>query len=213
VNNLAMRPGKEKTMRTVKPLKEILEEKPEWQDRADRQRIPSGLWAKDHWGTFAFLEVMVRTNHGQIDWDRVMVSRRNWSTLYAAKKRPPMGAGDSADEYGIRVKVPGRPGEYDKILGVCEVDAIMDMVDAGLVAISMPPISPTGNSYLRPDGCALNEPSPRDLVTGFVEQQLMPWARFSLTDRGWQVGMELAKHKDRGGVFARFEMPEGLEEA
>lgn len=208
MNNPAMRPGKGRTMKTIKSLKEILDEKPEWQDRADRQRIPSDLWAKDHWGTFAFLEVMVRTNHGQIDWDRVMISRRNWPSLYAAKKRPPMSTGDAADVYGLRVKIPGRPGEYDTVLGVCEADAIMDMVDADLVTISMPSVSSTGNSYLRPDGCALNEPSPHDLVTGFVEQQLMPWARFSLTDRGWKVGMELAKHKDRGGVFARFEMPE-----
>lgn len=195
-------------MRYSRTLAETDGSSPQWQDREDRERIPHERWAKDHWETFAFVEIMVRTEHGRIDWDRVMVSHRNWPMLYAAKDRHPMSSQDAAEKYGLRLKVPGYPGETETVKGLCQADAIMDLVDEGLVTLTMPPLSATGNSYMRPDGHALSDPSPRDLLTGHVEWLLMPWARFGLTDRGWRVGMELAKHKDAGRRYAAFEMPE-----
>lgn len=198
-------------MRFARPLHEILAEDPEWQDREDRQHLAHERWAKDHWETFAFVGHCVRTGHGQIDWDRVMVSRRNWPMLYSAKRRPPLGTEDAAEKYGLRVKSLDHPGEYEVLKGLCQADAIMDMVDEGLVTITMPPTSSTGNSYMRPDRHALNEPSPREPVTGHTEWLLMPWARFGLTDRGWTVDMELAKHRDAGGRYASFCMPEEKE--
>ena len=92
-------------------------------------------------------------------------------------------------------------------------DALMDLVDAGLVTLEMPKVSESGKSYLRPDGHALRAPDPKDLLTGHVEWLLMPWAKFGLTERGWVVSAALRRHKGNGGVFARFEMPKEMEEA
>ena len=186
-------------MRLARTPEDIANDKPEWRERKDRERIASSRWGKDHWSLFAYVEIMVRTRNGLLDWDSVGISAKNWPMLYNAKKRPPFSSGDQAEKYGLRLK----GGESLK--GVCEADALMDLVDAGLVTITMPPLSSTGNSYLRPDGHALNDPSPRQPLTGLVEWMLMPWARFGLTETGWSVGVELAKHKSAGGTFASFD--------
>lgn len=193
-------------MRYRRPMEEILGEAPEWRDRSSRPRIPHVRWGKDHWSLFAYVGYVVREESGRIDWDHVMISRSHWPMLYAAKKSPP-GGEDCAGKYGLRLAPQGHLDTAEVMKGVCEADALMDLVDEGLVTITMPPHSSTGNSYLRPDGHAMIDPSPHQPVTGHVEWLLMPWARFGLTERGWLVGKELAQHRAHGGLFARFVMP------
>jgi hypothetical protein len=191
------------------PLDKALDGPPEWRDRPDRPKIPHTRWGKDHWSTFAFVEDRVRRYKGGIAWDRVMISRRQWPMLYAAKKTDP-GGEDAAEKYGLRLAPMRHPAIFETMKGVCEVDALMDLVDEGLVTITMPPLSSTGRSYLRPDGHALNDPTPGVPVTGHVEWLLMPWAQFGLTERGWKVATALARHEAGGATFALFRIPAEL---
>lgn len=190
----------------------ILSGPPTWQDRPDREHFPHQRWGHDHWFLFGHVETRVVEHCGQLDWNQIAVSRRNWPMLWAARNpwtTPP--AEDAADQYGLRLK--GKDGRIETVKGFCEADALMDLVDEGLVTVEMPPVSRTGLSYLRPDGHALNEPSPLDPVTGRTEWVLMRWARFCLTDRGWTVAADLRKHRGNRGEFVEFSMPGELQAA
>lgn len=195
-------------MRFVRPLEEILEDGPEWQDRPGRKHVAPDRWGKSHWALLGFVDDRVVRWHGLIDWDYVQVSQRHWPMLHAVRRTARYGLGPSRDgaEYGLRLK----PVDGDRPVLLedhCEVDALMDLVDAGLVTLRMPQVSPSGQSYLRPDGHALNDPSPRGLLTGHTEWLLMPWAKFGFTDLGWRVAASLRRHKGDGGLYAKFEMP------
>lgn len=196
-------------MRFARELEEIAKEGPQWQDRPGRERVGPERWGKSHWALLGYVDERVVNWHGLLNWDEVQVSRKHWPMLYAARRTAQFGLGPFKDgaEYGLRLKPPGN-GDHGHILADhCEADALMDLVDAGLVTVTMPQVSKTGQSYLRPDGHALSDPSPRDLLTGHVEWMLMPWSKFGLTERGWQVAAALRRHKGDGGLFARFEMP------
>lgn len=196
-------------MRFARSPEEIAKEGPQWQDRPDRDHTGPHLWGKDHWALLGFVDSRIVNYHGLLDWDHVQVSQRHWPMLWAARKSVRYGLGvpskDGA-EYGLRLR-PDETGRALLLENHCEVDALMDMADAGLLTITMPPVSSSGQSYLRPDGHALNDPSPRDLVTGHIEWLLMPWAKFGLTERGWQVSAALRRHKGDGGKFAEFVIP------
>lgn len=182
---------------------------PQWRDREGRERVSHERWGGDHWSLLARVEGRAVDHHGRIDWNTILVSRRNWPMLWAARnpweRQPPW---DAADRYGLRLK-PALPS-HSRIANIlpnhCGADALMDLVDHGLVAIEMPPLSETGRSYLRPDGIALNDPLPEDPLTGAVEWALMPWARFSLTEHGWDVASRLRRFKSRN-EYAQFSMP------
>lgn len=201
-------------MRFIRPLEDIVKEGPEWQDRPGREHVPPERWGKHHWSLLGFVDSRVVNYHGLLDWDRMQVSQRNWPMLWAARKTSSYGFGPSKDgaEYGLSLK-PDPDGRGIQLEGHCEVDALMDLVDAGLVTLEMPRISPSGKSYLRPDGHALNDPSPHDLVTGHIEWMLMPWAKFGLTEQGWKVSAALRRHKGDDDQFAEFSMPKEMEEA
>ena len=189
-------------------LDEISNKPPQWRDRPNRERIPHERWGHDHWSMLVLVEECAVKASGQIDWDRLTLSRRNWPMLWAARNPwETPSAQDAADRYGLRLK-PVRHPDVDEILaGYCEVDALMDLVDEELVVIEMPPVSATGRTYLRPDGNGLNNPTPQEPVTGRVEWALMPWASFNLTDRGWRVAAELRRHLGRKGRYAHFLLP------
>ena len=198
-------------MRIIRPMEEILTEGPQWQDRPDRQRVPVERWGRSHWGLLGFIDDRVVRWKGLIDWDHVQVSRKHWPMLHAAKRRMQLGFEASKDgaDYGLMLK-PDQDGRPGLLEDHCEVDAMMDLADAGLVTIQMPEVSASGQSYLRPDGHALNDPSPLDLLTGQVEWLLMPWAKLGFSELGWGVAAALRRHKGDGGVYARFEMPAEL---
>ncbi|MFE0472413.1 hypothetical protein ACFW2V_12435 [Streptomyces sp. NPDC058947] len=184
-------------------LDRVLTGAPQWRDRPGRVVIPMDRWGEDHWGLLVHVESRVVDDHGHIDWNRLSLSRRNWPMLWAA--RNPYGttvSKDAADEHGLRLKAPD--GSCLTLFGCCEGDALMDLVEAGLVTIEMPQVSSTGQSYLRPDGHALNDPSPSEPVTGRVEWALMPWARFTLTDQGWTLAGAARRHRDNGGKYVSF---------
>jgi hypothetical protein len=183
---------------------------PRWRDRIGRRRFPCEQWGLDHWSLLAYVEVRVTDHQGAIDWNMLTLSRRNWPELWAARNPYETApAQDAADQYGLRVK--SADGEDELVLGHCEADALMDLVDHGLVTITMPPVSATGQSYLRADGHALSHPSPYEPVTGLTEKLLMPWATFGLTERGWFVASQLRKHRGARRSPASFSMPDGLE--
>lgn len=202
-------------MRTVRTLEEVQQEGPKWLDRTERERVGADRWGKSHWALLGYVDHRVVDAHGLIDWDRIQVSQRHWPMLHAARKTAQYGFGPSRDgaEYGLRLK-PEEGGDRPVLLADhCEVDALMDLVDAGLVTLTMPRVSSTGQSYLRPDGHALSDPTPRDLLTGHVEWLLMPWVKVGLTELGWEVSAALRRHKGNGGRFAEFALPKEMEEA
>jgi len=178
-------------------------EAPQWRDRADRISVPMARWGVDHWSLLTYVEARWGDHHGLISWDRLTLSRRNWPMLWAARNpwAEPDRA-DAADMYGLRLKGPD--GAMEEVKGCCEGDALMDLVENGLVVIEMPPVSPTGKSYLRPDGHALNDPTPAEPVTGRVEWALMPWARFTLTDKGSELAASVRRFRGTGGSYGTF---------
>jgi len=196
-------------MRFIRPVEEILADGPEWQDRPDREHIAPDRWGKSHWALLSLIDERVVRWHGLIDWDHVQVSRKHWPMIYAARRRTQYGFTESKDgaEYGLRLKPDSENDRPVLLADHCEVDALMDLVDADLVTLQMPKVSASGQSYLRPDGHALSDPSPSDMITGHTEWLLMPWAKFGFTELGWTVAAALRRHKGDGGVYARFEMP------
>jgi hypothetical protein len=193
-------------------MEQIIDEGPQWRDRANRERFPLHRWGWDHWSTLGYVETRATDRDGWINWNHLTLSRRNWPMLWSARNPyeiPP--AEDAADKYGLRLKGPN--GAVETAFGHCEADALMDLKDHGFVEITMPPVSSTGQSYLRPDKHALSDPSPYEPVTGRVEWALMPWARFSLTERGWLVASRLREHLSVDKDYGRFTMPGELLEA
>lgn len=190
-------------------LEEVLTRAPEWRDRTGRTAIPMRRWGLDHWSLLLYVETRVTDCRGQLDWNHLTLSRRNWPMLHAARNPWESDSSeDAADAYGLRLRPLRHPGIFETMKGHCEADALMDLVEAGLVTIQMPPVSSTGNSYLRPDGHALDEPSPKGLITGHTEWLLMPWARFRLTEYGWTVAEKLRRFKADGGLVALFTAPQ-----
>lgn len=197
-------------MRFARSLEEIAKEGPQWQDRPGRQRTAPERWGKSHWALLGFVDSRVVNYHGLLDWDRIQVSQKHWPMLWAARQTTRLlghVASKDGTEYGLFLK-PDLDGRAELLADHCEVDALMDLVDAGLVTLAMPRVSESGQSYLRPDGHALSDPTPGDLLTGHVEWLLMPWVKAGLTERGWRVSAALRRHKGDGGRFAGFAMPE-----
>lgn len=188
-------------------LDKILNGAPQWRDRPGRNSIPMERWGQDHWALLVLIDVRATDHHGLVDWNKLTLSRKNWPMLWAARNPYATApAKDAADEYGLRVRTSD--GGQMTLLNCCEGDALMDLVEAGLVTIDMPPVSPTGRSYLRPDGHALSDPSPQDLLTGRTEGSLMPWARFGLTPHGRELASAVRQHRAEGGAYRTFEPPQ-----
>jgi hypothetical protein len=181
----------------------------EWQMRLARQAVPMRRWGKDHWSLFGFVETREVDHHGLINWKRVVVSARNWPMLYALSGFLPNGQ-DAADRYGLRLK--GADGGVERVLDLCEVDALMDLVDEGLVTITMPQPDKDGDYFLKPNGRPLmgeEYVSPK-FVTAMAEWELMKWASFRLTPKGREVADQLRGHKAAGGTWFSFE-PNGMD--
>jgi hypothetical protein len=184
-------------------LDKIFSGAPQWRDRVGRTPISMDRWGRDHWSLLMYVESRVTDNHGRIDWSQLTLSRRSWPMLWAERNPyETVPSEDAADQYGLRLKASD--GSPITLYGCCMGDALMDLVDAGLVTVEMPPVSPTGQSYLRPDGHALYDPSPADRLTGHVEGRLMPWARFGLTDRGWELAGAARRHRANGDRLDAF---------
>jgi hypothetical protein len=178
-----------------------------WQMRLARQRISMDRWGKDHWSLLGYVETCEVDNHGLIDWQRVMVSARNWPMLYALGGF--LGNGqDAADKYGLRLK--NAEGKVERVLDLCEVDALMDLVDEGLVIITMPQPDKDGDYFLKPNGRPLTgeEYASPKFVSGMVEWELMKWAAFRLTSKGREIANRLREHKAAGGSWFAFEAGE-----
>lgn len=197
----------------ISDLGHIRGQKPEWQDRPDRPRISTDRWGRDHWNLFSYVHSRVAGNDGLIDWRHVGVSSGNWPMLWMARDENAdpgryTSTGDAAELYGLRLKrIDDQPVT---LMGVCEVDALMDMVDAGLVTVQMPPADKDNRHFLKPNGVPLKDdrhPSPQ-FMTGLGEWMLMPWAKFELTDHGWRVAQAWTEHKgSEGATYSNFEMP------
>lgn len=191
-------------MQALERLQEIINAGPAWHDREARKSVAPDRWGRDHLSMLVLVECRVVDNHGRIDWNHVTVSRRNWPMLWANRNatcRPGDELPDAADKYGLRLRPGtgvGAQKAAPRLLGHCEVDALMDLVTYGLVTITMPPVSADGGHYLKPNGMALDDPVPADLPTGRVEWDLMPWARFGLTDLGWTIAHRARRYRAEG---------------
>jgi hypothetical protein len=171
--------------------------------RLGRTPIPIEMWHNKHWSTLAYLEVCEVDCHGVVDWDRITVSERNWYGLYQARSTLAKGGfGKDGADYGLPVRT--EPGKSLIYKDHCEVDAIMDMVDAGLVLIDLPEVSEDGGYYIRPDGNLYNRAGDPDPADGLDDSELLPYATFRLTREGREVVARLRAHKADGGSWAAF---------
>src|ERR1044072_1921100 len=127
--------GKERVMRFARDLEDIAKEGPQWQDRPDRERDGPDRWGKSHWALLGNVDERMVKWHGLLNWDHIQVSRKHWPMLYAARKTAQVGFGPSKDgaEYGLRLKPSAHDDRAVILADHCEVDALMDLVDAGLV--------------------------------------------------------------------------------
>ncbi|MFH0246428.1 hypothetical protein ACGRHY_29315 [Streptomyces sp. HK10] len=178
-----------------------------WRDRAGRTPVPPERWGRDHWRLLAYVETRTVDHHGLLRWDHLTLSHTNWPSLYAARAWTNRDySHDAGETHPLRLRgsADGAPGVLP---GHCEADALMDLADAGLITIEMPRPDAGGDYFLKPDGRPLagqEYPSPR-FTTGLAELQLMPFARFRLTDRGRAVADALRAHKAAGGAWSAFE--------
>lgn len=166
-------------------------------------------WGTDHWELLFYVESVVVGDKGRVGWQHLMLSKRNWPTLHAVRSScvESFGDTDAADEFGLHLR-SGADNEPVVLYGHCEADALMDLVDAGLVTITMPGLSEDGKYFLKPDGHTLDgEDDPRPgFMTGLTEWQLMPWARFGLTGQGRTIANELRAHRSAdGATWSNFE--------
>lgn len=191
-------------------LEQLMAQPPEWTDRTNRPKISIDRWGRDHWNLFSYIHSRIAGYSGLLDWRHVGISSSHWPMLWAARVilGPYASADDYAELYGLRLK---EADDRETVLkGVCEVDALMDMVDAGLITITMPPPDKDGAHFLKPDGSPLrgdDSPSPR-FVTGQAEWKLMPWAKFGLTSRGWRVIQAWSEHRGTdGATCSNFKAP------
>jgi len=171
--------------------------------RLERVPVPMDRWHKDHWSMLAYLEVGEVDYHGIVDWDHVRVSEKNWGGVYKARSGWARSNFDKdGADYGLRVR-----GEGNLILrqmGHCEVDAIMDMVDAGLVVIELPKLAKSGDYYLKPNGTPLSRPGDPDPADEPDDMDLLPYSAFRLTERGREIENRLRKHKADGQNYGTF---------
>ncbi|MBD3004694.1 hypothetical protein [Streptomyces sp. 5-10] len=174
----------------------------QWRNRLNRTPVPSDQWGTDHWSLLVYIETRTVDHHGLIDWNHLTLSHKNWPGLYAARAWVNQDTSyDAGERYPLRL----RGGKT--LPGHCEADALMDLMDAGLIEIQMPRPDDSGDYFLKPNGQPLTGeeyPSPK-FVTGRAEIQLMPWAKFRLTERGRSVVGELRAHRATGGTWSSFE--------
>jgi hypothetical protein len=163
-------------------------------------------WGRDHFSLLLFVETRVVDYRGRIDWDCVGVSRRNWPMLHSARRRlsNDRTSGDCADLYPLRLRGHTTENSVQHI-GHCEADALMDLRDAGVLVITMPKVDPERKVYLKPDGrTPLPVQARPGFTTGLVEWELMPWAKFSLTETGTALAARLREHRGSGLAVAAF---------
>jgi hypothetical protein len=172
----------------------------EWRMRSGWTHITPDRWARDHWSLLAYVETREVDHHGLIDWKRITVSARNWPMLYALSGFIANGQ-DAADKYGLRLKHGN--GDVKQVLGLCEMDALMDLVEAGLVTITMPKADKDGDFFLKPNGRPLlgEDYEKPKFATGMAEWSLMKWAAFRLTPKGREVANRLRAHKATEGAM------------
>lgn len=178
---------------------------PQWRARHDRTAVPMDRWGTDHWLVLSMLEDFNTLAGGAVTWDRLTLSRRNWSGLYWARSHHriiPNGP-DAADAFGLRVL--DDDGNGTTMYGYCHADALADMVEQGLVAVKMPSADPDAGVYLTPFGRPVpDSPHPAAPLAAEDEERLMAYARYRLTRQGWDLGLLLREHRADGGDFRTF---------
>lgn len=198
-------------------------EAPEWQDREGRTKVGPEYWGTDHWSLFRQVATEFAARGGKVNWDRLTVSRKNWPMLWA--ERSQMARGPFAydgSEYGVRLKrinriaLKGGSVTQHVLDDHCGVDALCDLVDHGVVERRMPTVSVSGEYYLNPAGNPMKGdgmPRPGDLTTGHVEWMLMPYAKFTLSQRGFRILAHLARFEaaDENAAWTDFN-PQDIKE-
>lgn len=171
-----------------------------WHDREGRESFGPLDWGRDHLSMLLYIETRVVDGYGELSWDRLTLSARNWPMLYAARRNPYPDGPDAAEKYGLRMK--GHTADDH-----CEMDAVMDLVMHDLVTVTMPPLSRDGSRYLKPSGYGIADPPPVPSPGVAVERRLMRWARFGLTDYGWTVSHALRRHFSVAHEVTSFKIP------
>jgi hypothetical protein len=143
-------------------------------------RVPMERWGKDHWSTFAYLEVRIVDHKGRIAHDHMRCHMRRHPAMHAAKRRAIAFGPADGSQYPTKLR-DGELPDHD------DYDCVDDMIAAGLVTVTMPP-APAGT-----------------LVTGLVEAESMTRAAYALTPGlGQPIAAQLRAHKGIGGKFSTF---------
>lgn len=172
-----------------------------WSDRKGRVSIPMWRWHRHHWSLLMYVEeTAISSDRGRLDWNVLNTSKRHWPTLFAVRELFSTATRDGAD-FGLRLL--NEAGGLERMPDCCDVDALMDLVEEGLVTITMPTTDEFGN-YLMPNGKPVDmslAPIVMDadldtLLDGHAESMmLMPWAAFRLTDKGHRLNGALRKYR------------------
>jgi hypothetical protein len=186
---------------------EIASQAPQWQDRDGRAPIGMERWGRDHWSLLGYVETVAVDHHGLIEWARLTLSHRHWPALFQARRKYSHDISyDAADRYPLRLK-SSPDGDKETAPGQCEGDALMDLLDAGLITLTMPPADLERGVFLKPSGLPVPDSPDPTFVTGMAEWQLMPWAKFGMTPQGLHYSAALRAHKSAGGNWSDFTPP------
>lgn len=145
---------------------------------SDQNRIGMERWGKDHWSTFAYVEVRIVDHRGKLSHDHMRCHSHHPAMLSA--KRAVSAASGCGDAYPSLLRDGETAAHHD------DYDCIDDMIAVGLIEVTMP------------------EPPAATLITGLVEQEMMTRAVYRLTERGQAVAAQLRQHKGAGGKWSTF---------
>lgn len=184
-------------------------EPPTWPYEVEGNPIPVTLFGKDHYEAFLYVETRCVDNKGSLKHDHLRCNTSRHPVMAAASTRiGPVGN----INYSTRIKESWKRGADGKH-GFVEIedhddyDCLLDMRAAGWLQVAMP---------IQRDGVFLDvferaathrdgTPIAANFVTGLDEKVLATYAKWSLTDRGWEVAGQLRRWRAEGGTMHSFE--------
>lgn len=188
---------------------------PAWSADTSRTPVPIGLFGKDHWSTFAYVETRAVDHKGLLSHDHLRCHAGRHPVMMAAKRR--LLAVDNTmfdSRYPTRLKSSPTPGD-DGRFGVTELpdhddyDCLDDLITAGLLEPRMPVVGDGGVYVDAAHGHPVTALPGGDrirpgFVTGLDEKVLATRAVWTLTPDGHRVAGQLRAHKAAGGAWHNF---------
>lgn len=184
---------------------------------SDRQAVPTALFGKDHWSTFAAVEHWAVDRQGLLDHDRMRCSATLHPTMLAAKPIAALGRimpSSIGAEHPTIIKDGQPPDEHGRygdarVAAHDDYSCLDDLLHAGLLTVAMPPcredglFTDIGGRPIQVHGETISAA----FLTGMAEWELAAYARWNLTGYGRKVHAALRTFKADGGRFQDFVPP------